>query len=294
MLIGDTVVIQKAGDIIPEVIRPVKELRTGKEKPFLFPDKCPICGGQISRPANEAVARCINPNCFAVEKEKLNHFVSKDAFNIEGLGPQIIEQLLEAGLISDVADLFLLTEGDLKPLERFADKSAENLIEAINSKREVTFARFIYALGIRHVGAVTAADLASSFGDIEKINQVEKEDLLQLPGIGEVVAKSIYHWFRNEKNQQLLQKLKKAQVTYHKQQSSSLLRGKSFVITGSLTSMSRSEAKEKIRLLGGKASSSVSKDTDYLVAGENPGQKYQQALKNGVKIINEGEFIRLL
>jgi len=292
--IGDTVVIQKAGDIIPEVIRPLTELRTGKEKGFVMPRLCPICGSPIVRPAGEAVARCSNPNCFAVERERLIHFVSKDAYDIDGLGEKIVEMLIVEGLISDAADLFALTEGDLVPLERFADKSAANLIDAIKAKKKVPFSRFLYALGIRHVGAVTASLLAARFQNLEKLEHASEEDLAKVEGIGIVVGKSIVHWFRDKKNLVLLAKLKKHGVNYTEIRIQNRLNGKTFVITGSLAVMSREETEEKIRLLGGKASGSVSKETDYLVVGENPGSKLAKAESFGVKIITEEDLIKLL
>ncbi len=292
--IHDTVVIQKAGDIIPEVIRPVIELRTGKEKIFKMPEVCPMCGSEIVKPEGEAVARCSNLNCYAVEKEKLIHFASKDAFDIDGLGEKIIEQLLNEGLIGDIADFFALTEGDLEPLERFAEKSASNLVQAINEKKKIPFSRFIYALGIRHVGAVTASDLSTHFGKIENIKNASLEDLRNVEGIGEVVAQSIFDWFRDEKNIKLLEKLKNQGVSYEEVKRGDRLAGLTFVITGSLEQMARGEAEEKIRQQGGKASGSVSKNTNFVVVGENPGSKVEKAQALGVKIISEKELFELL
>jgi DNA ligase (NAD+) len=292
--IGDTVVIQKAGDIIPEVLKPLADLRTGKEKEFVMPKVCPICGSPIVRPVGEAVARCSNPNCFAVEKEKIIHFVSKDAFDIDGLGEKIVEMLIVEGLISDAADLYALTEGDLIPLERFADKSAENLVEAIQAKKKVPFSRFLYGLGIRHVGAVTASLLAAEFHDLEHLEKASEEELARVEGVGVVVGKSIARWFRDKKNQALLTKLKKLGVRYQEIKIQNKLKGSTFVITGSLESLSREEAEEKIRLLGGKASGSVSKETDYLVVGEKPGSKLAKAEQLGVKIIKEEELLALI
>jgi DNA ligase (NAD+) len=292
--IGDTVVIQKAGDIIPEVVKSLPELRTGKERKFVMPKSCPICGSKIVRQEGEAVARCSNPSCYAVEREKLIHFVSKDAFDIDGLGPQIIEQLINEGLVTDSADLFALKEGDLRPLERFAEKSASNLIEAINAKKKISLSRFLYGLGIRHVGAVTASLLAAKFKNLSQLSKADKEELAEVEGIGEVVAKSIDDWFRDQKNRDLLEKLKKLGVSYEEIRVSDKLAGKTFVITGSLTKLSREEAEEKIRLLGGKASSSVSKETDFVVVGENPGSKAQKAESLGIKIIDEADLLVML
>ncbi|MDD5692952.1 MAG: NAD-dependent DNA ligase LigA [Patescibacteria group bacterium] len=292
--IGDTVVLQKAGDIIPEVVRSLPELRTGKEKIFKMPTKCPICGNLIIRPDGEAVARCSNSRCYAVEKEQLIHFASKDAFDIDGLGEKIIEQLLNEGIVSDAADFFALTEGDLIPLERFADKSAQNLVVAIQSKRKVSFSRFLYGLGIRHVGAVTASLLAEYFHDLDELKKASEEELSNVEGIGTVVAKSIYDWFKENRNLKLLSKLQSLGVCYEKIKIRNGLRGKTFVVTGSLKTMSREEAEEKIRLLRGKASGSVSKSTDYLVVGENPGSKLTKAEKLGIKIISEEEMLKML
>ncbi|MCL5093763.1 MAG: NAD-dependent DNA ligase LigA [Patescibacteria group bacterium] len=292
--IGDTVILRKAGDVIPEVVSPIKDLRTGKEKEFKMPKECPICGGPVVRPKGEAVARCLSKDCFAIEKERVIHFVSKDAFDIIGLGEKIVEQLFGAGLVTEPADIFALTEGDLKPLERFAEKSAKNLIDSIQEKKTVTLPRFIYALGIRHVGAQTAQDLADHFGDLNKLEKASVEELQEVEGIGDVAAKSIYEWFRDKKNINLLKKLKEHGVSYEKVRKTHELDGKTFVITGSLESMTREEAEEEIRKRGGKASSSVSKTTDYVVVGENPGSKLQKAEKLGVKTIDEKEFKKIL
>jgi DNA ligase (NAD+) len=295
--IGDTVVVQKAGDIIPEVVRSIPELRTGKEKKFQMPRICPICGGPVVKPKGEAVARCIATDCFAIEAQRISHFVSRDAFNIEGLGEKIIEQLIQVGLVSDAADLFKLAEGDIKPLERFAEKSAQNLIDSIQSKKEISLNRFIYSLGIRHVGAVTANDIANHFGSLDKIKKASLENLESIEGIGPVAAKSIFEWFKKPKNINFLEKLKsygvRIQNTKYKIQNTKL-EGKTFVITGSLANMSREEAEQKIRELGGKATSAVTKNTSYLVVGENPGSKLQKAESLGVQAIDEGEFSKLL
>jgi DNA ligase (NAD+) len=292
--IGDTIVVQKAGDIIPEVIKPLVELRAGREKSFKMPKKCPICGSLIIRPTGKAVARCSNKNCYAIEKEQLIHFASKDAFDIDGLGEKIIDQLLNEGVISDAGDFFALTEGDLLPLERFADKSAENLVKAIQDRKKVSFSRFLYGLGIRHVGAVIASLLATRFRTLEVLQSTNLEELSQIEGIGEVVAQSIYGWFREKQNVKLLKKLASFDVGYEKVKIENKLAGLTFVITGSLESMSREEAEEKIRFLGGQASNSVSKETDYLVLGENPGSKLAKAKKLGIKIIAEKELLNML
>ncbi|MEA1878176.1 MAG: NAD-dependent DNA ligase LigA, partial [Bacteroidota bacterium] len=233
--IGDTVVVQKAGDIIPEVVESLPKLRTGKEKKFKMPTKCPVCGGPVVKPEGEAVARCAATDCFAIEIERIIHFVSRDAYNIEGLGEKVVEQLVQEGLIADAADLFKLTEGDLEPLERFAEKSAANTIESIQNSRKISLNRFVYALGIRFVGAITANDLANHYGDLKSIKKASFEELQEIEGIGDVAAKSISEWFADKKNQTLLSKLKDDGVKIDKPKKvGNKLSGKTFVITGTL------------------------------------------------------------
>jgi len=295
--IGDTVIVGRAGDVIPDVVEVLPELRTGKEKEFKMPKKCPVCGGKIEKPKGEVVFRCVNPDCFAKQRRYFYHFVSKPAFDIVGLGPKIIDQLLREGLIQDPADLFELKEGDLIPLERFAEKSAENLVRAIQKRKEISFPRFIYTLGIRNVGEETAQDLANHFGDIENLKRASPEQLESIMDIGPIVAESIYDWFREKRNLEFLEKLKKVGikiVSLKPRVKIQKLKGKTFVLTGILRSMTREEAKAKIRELGGEVSSSVSKKTDFLVAGESPGSKYQKAKKLGTKILTEKEFLEML
>ncbi len=292
--IGDTVVIQKAGDIIPEVVQTLSNLRTGKEKKFKMPKKCPICGGPIIKPEGEAVARCTSKDCFAIERQKIEHFVSKGAFNIEGLGEKIVAQLIEEGLITDAADLFALTEGDLAPLERFAETSAKNLVEAINENKQVSFRRFLYGLGIRHVGAITASDVTRKFQRLEDVKSASLEDLQIVEGIGDIASKSIYQWFRDKKNLEFLRKLEKNGVEIVYERARHKLEGKSFVLTGSLNTITRDEAEEMIRANGGNASSSVSKNTDFVVIGENPGSKAEKAKELGVKVISEKDFLKMI
>jgi len=294
--IGDTVVVGRAGDVIPDIIKVLPELRTGKEKEIKMPKKCPSCNADLVKPIGEAVWRCPNPGCFAKHKEYFYHFVSKPAFNIEGLGPKIIDRLFQEGLVSDPADLFQLKEKDILPLERFAEKSAQNLIFAIQSKKKISFAKFIYALGIRNVGEETAQDLAEHFACLEKLKNASLEDLQKIQDIGPVVAQSIYNYFREKKNLLFLEKLKKAniEIIEEKKQKEQPLKGKVFVLTGALETITREEAKERIRQLGGEVSESVSKKTDFLVLGENPGSKYTKAKKLGINIINEKQFLSLL
>jgi DNA ligase (NAD+) len=294
--IGDTVVIQKAGDIIPDVVQVLVNLRTGREKKFIMPSTCPVCGSSVKKPVGEVNFYCTNKNCFAVQKESLYHFVSKDAFNIDGLGPKIIDQLIEVGLIKDAADFFDLTTGDLEPLERFAEKSAQNLITAIAAAKTIELARFIYALGIRHVGEQTALALAQRFGSLKKIMSASPVDLSGVNDIGGIVAKSIYEYMNNGKNILFLQRLlaKGIRLQTANQSISTKLVGKSVVVTGTLPTLSRDEAKKMIRAAGGSFSSSVSTQTDYVLAGDKPGSKYEQAQKLNVKIISEKDFLNLI
>ncbi len=294
--IGDTVVIQKAGDVIPDIVKVLPKLRTGKETSYIMPTKCPICDSSVSRKPGESAHRCSNDNCFAKEQEVFYHFVSRKAFNIDGLGKKVIDQLLDKGLIKDASDIFTLTKGDLAPLERFAEKSADNLIQAINSSKAIPLSRFIYSLGIRNVGEQTAIDLSANFKTLEEIRNADLEELEQLSDIGPIVAKSIYQYFRNDKNLQIIHKLldNGVKIEVASNQKDNKLDNMVFVLTGSLQGLTRDKAKEKIRNLGGNISSSVSKNTDYLVAGRDSGSKYDKAKKLGVKIIDEKEFLEMV
>lgn len=299
--IGDTVIVAKAGDIIPKVIEVLPRLRTGKEKIIHPPSQCPICNADVIKEksgAGESVAFfCSNKKCFAKEKEKTIHFVSRKAFDIDGLGEKIVEQLLNEGLIATPAEIFTLRQGDLEPLERFAEKSAENLILAIEKAKNITLSKFLYALGIIHVGEQTAIDLANHFGALEKIQNAELEKINAISNIGEVVAKSIFDWFHNEKNLKLIDELIENGVKIKnppKMAGAGKLKGLSFVFTGELESMSRDTVKEKVRTLGGETPSSVSKNTSYVVAGAAPGSKYEKAKKLGVKIMNEKGFLEII
>lgn len=294
--IGDTVIIQKAGDIIPDVVKVLPKLRTGKEKKFKMPEKCPICGSKVFRQKGEVAHYCSNKNCFAVQKEKIYHFVSKKAFDIDGLGPKIIDQLIENGLIKDFAGIFLLTALDLEPLERFAEKSAANIAEAIIKAKKVTLARFIYALGIRHVGEETAIDLANYFGSLAQLQKAGLEELSKVYDIGGVVAESIVEYFQNPKNNSLVSRMLEQglRIEEPKSRKRAVVAGKTFVITGTLPAISREEAKTKIREAGGRVSSSISKNTDYLVLGTNPGSKFKKAKELGTNTISEKKLLDLL
>lgn len=294
--IGDTVIVRRAGDVIPDVVKVLPKLRSGREKGFLMPKKCPICGGKVVREDGEVAYRCANKNCFAISKRNLMHFVSRGAMDIEGLGEKIINQLMKEGLVRDPSDFYDLKEQDLEPLERFAEKSAKNLIESINRRKKIPLNRLINALGILHVGEETAIDLANHFGSIEKIKKAELDELSSISNIGEVVARSIFEWFAEEKNKKFLERLQKSieienpKIARKKQ----TLAGKIIVLTGELESLSRDQAKEAIRAHGGDISSSVSLNTDFVVAGENPGSKFEKAKKLGVKTIDEADFLKFL
>jgi len=298
--IGDTVIIERAGDVIPAVAKTLPELRTGKEKEFHFPKACPVCGSKLRKPTGEAIWRCPNLKCPARKRENIYFFASKKAFDIEGLGPKIIDKLVDENLISGAVDLFELKEGDLIPLERFAEKSAKNLIEAIQKSKKISLIRFIYSLGIRYVGEETAISLAGYFGSIDKLKKASKEDLEKVPDIGEKVSESVYNWFQTKQNQKFINDLLRVGVKvekpalYQTKGSGAKLKGKTFVLTGFLESMSRLEAERKVRLLGGHPSSSISKQTDYLLVGSEPGSKLEKAKKLGVKTINEKEFLEMI
>jgi len=295
--IGDTVILERAGDVIPKVVKALPKLRTGKEKTIMIPKKCPMCSSAVNKVPGEVAYRCTNNDCYAVNLRRLSHWTSKGAVDIEGLGPKIIEQLMKEGLISDVSDFYSLSAGDLKPLERFAEKSAENLVEAINNKKEIPLERFLIGLGIRHIGEETAIMLARHFGDLKTIKNAKTEELINLDDFGDIMAKSIYSWFKQEKNIKLLKKLKDNGVVVmavKKTAKKLKLVNKTIVLTGSLKGLTRQEAKAKIRESGGKISSAVSQKTDLVVAGSDPGSKFDKAKKIGIKIISEEELLKMI
>ena len=290
--IGDTVIVERAGDVIPDIIKVFKEMRTGKEKRFQMPIKCPSCKGKIKK--EKALYYCINKDCYSVFRKKFYHFVSKKAFDIEGLGPKIIDKLIEEKTILDPADLFSLKEGDLIVLERFAEKSAANIVASINLRKEITLDRFIYSLGIRGVGEETARDLAIFFQRLENLEKCSIEDLKEIENIGPKVSFFIYEWFSEEKNKEYLKKIKKYVKVDKSEKKTGKLEGKKFLFTGELELFSREKVKEKIREMGGKTLSSISENLDYLVVGKNPGSKLKKAKEKGVKIIEEKEFLKMI
>lgn len=298
--VGDTVVIQKAGDVIPDIVRVMTELRDGSEKPYVFPKKVPECGGDgsIERVPGESAHRCVHKGSFTQKAREFHYFVSKKAFNIDGLGPNIVDLLLENNLISSFDDIFTLEKGDILALPGFKEKSAQNLIDAINTARTVPLSRFLISLSILHVGEETAEDIAEHFGSLDGIMAAKKEDFEAVDGVGEVVAESLFEWFNDKDNKALVKRLQK-EVTIippqknHKEEQT--LQGKKFVLTGTLQSFSRDEAKREIKKRGGEVISSVSKNTDYLVIGDKPGgTKVDDAQKEGVATLKEDAFNRLL
>ncbi|MFH1380673.1 MAG: helix-hairpin-helix domain-containing protein, partial [Candidatus Omnitrophota bacterium] len=294
--INDKVVIEKSGEIIPKILSVVKEGRKASAKSIKLPKKCPSCGSELFREKDEVALRCNNISCKAQIKQSILHFASRNAMDIEGLGISLVEKLVDTGIVSGCADLYYLKLSDIKELERFAEKSAQNVIEAIDKSRKNELNRLIFGLGIRHVGQKAAWTLARKFGSIEKLAKENIESLTAINEIGPIMAKSIHDFFKNKKNLEMITKLKNARVhtEMKKNTESQILQGKTFVVTGSLKDYTRTGIQELIRNLGGDASSSVSGRTDYLVAGEDAGSKLEKAKKLGVKIIDENEFKKII
>lgn len=313
--VGDTVIIQKAGDVIPEVVAVLKDLRTGHEKEFHFPKSCPVCGSPVDRVEGESAYRCTNANCFAQDRERFVHFVA--VLNIEGLGEKVVDQLLENQVVDDPADIFTLTKDDFLSLPLFKDKRSENLTASIAKTTHVPLSRLLFAVGIRHVGEETAIELAN-FVETELhesvdehhgaaneftisamlrlMHKINAEKLMEIEGFGEKVAQEIVNWFHEEKNIDFLKKLEKVGVTLEPEtkKTSSVFAGKHFVVTGTLGTMSRDEAKTRIRENGGKIQGAVSAKTDYVLCGENPGSKHDKAKKLGITVLTEEEFLKML
>jgi len=321
--LGDTVIIRKAGDVIPEVVEVMKNLRSGKEKKFHMPLVCPICGSPVKREevggkggkggtgSESAAHYCTNPKCFAVELEGIIHFVSRKGFDIVGFGEKIVEQLMQEGIISNAADIFELAVGDLEPLERFAEKSAANLVEAIKKSKTILLEKFLFALGIRYVGEETAVlvarNVGGALGDIGKVSafgKISKEQWLSVKGIGEKSAQSLAEWFSNKENIVLFERMEKLGVRVEMGRrggkgekgdaKAEKFSGLTFVLTGELAGFTRDQAKDMIRKRGGDISSSVSAKTSYVVVGENPGSKYGKAKELGVQVIDEKDFRKLI
>lgn len=294
--IGDTVIIQKAGEIIPEVVRSVPEERDGSERMFNMPNKCPVCGGDVIRFEDEAATYCVNPACDAQKIRSIIHFASKGAMDIDGLGPAIVEQLCSEGLISEAADLYYLKKEQLTELERMAEKSADNLINAIEASKGRGLDRLLCGLGIKHIGAKAAKSLAAQFGDIDSVIAATREQLLKIYDFGSSMADSVIKYFKSKSAVETVFKLKAAGVdmTYENTSSDRRFEGMTFVLTGTLSKFTRSEASEIIEKFGGKASGSVSKKTTYVLAGENAGSKLDKARALNIKIISEDDFTAMI
>ena len=294
--IGDTVLVQRAGDVIPEVVKVILSNRTGGEKKFVMPQSCPVCDTSAVRIEGEAATRCINSTCPAQVKERIKHFASKGAFDIDGLGDKLVDQLVEKGLVSSFADLFQLEAETLAALDRMGAKSAKNLVQATETSKDIRFARFLYALGIRHVGEHVAVLLADHFGDLAQLMNCPEDELTAIEGIGTVVAESITKFFTQKKNIASIERILNSgiRIKFQTAKKATALAGKVFVLTGTLTSMTRRDAREKIEAQGGKLSGSVSRNTDFVVAGESPGSKLVKAHDLGVKVLDEAALLEML
>ena len=292
--VGDTVVIQRAGDVIPEVVEVIPSKRKGTEKKFKMPSKCPVCGAEVVK--EEAIHRCIGLDCPAQLKGRIRHFASKRAMDIEGLGVKLIDQLVDKGLVKDVADIYYIKKEQLIELERMADKSAQNIIDAIEKSKTKPLSKFLYALGIRHVGETTAEDLARHFPWLDDFFDLSEEDLMEVDGIGPEVAASVYQFFRDKKNRESIALLKKAgvKVIEPKAKEKGKLAGKTFLFTGALKTLERDEARTLVESLGGMTASSVSKKVDFVVVGEDPGSKFDKAKELGIKTLTEEEFKKMI
>lgn len=296
--IGDSVLVQRAGDVIPEIVMPIKEKRTGQEKEVTFPTHCPICGSKLVKKPGEAVWRCPNRSCYAQGVRRIMHFSSRNAMNIEGLGTKVAQALVDKELVQNPADLYYLRVEDFMKLPGFAYKKAKNLWQAIQKSKKTTLGRFLFALGIRHVGEAMAQLLAERFRSLEKLMQASMADLTAIPGVGPEAARSIVEYFRDEENQRMIERLLQAGLTFEEEEKTEelpkVLEGLTFVFTGALKNFTREEAKELVTKLGGKVTDSVSRNVNYVVVGEEPGSKYPKALSLGIKTLEEEEFLNLL
>ena len=299
-MIGDTVVIQKQGDVIPEVVDVIKEKRTGQEQEFIMPTTCPVCGAPVVREEGEAVSRCIGIECSAKILRNIAHFVSKEGMDIDGLGIKIIEQLVDKGLIKNIADLYTLTVDDIASLKKNGRVFAQNLINSINASKKNDLYKLITALGIRHVGVKSAKGLTKKYKSIDEIAKANFYSLSTLEDVGEITANSVYEFFRQEQTQDLIKKLKEAGVntkvieTEEDSKYDNRFEGKTFVLTGTLENYTRDQASEIIEKFGGKVSGSVSKKTSYVLAGEEAGSKLTKAQELGISIITEQEFDKMI
>ena len=297
---GDTVIVRRAGDVIPEIVSVNVEKRRKGARRYRFPETCPVCGSEIVYEGEGIIARCSGGLfCSAQRKESLKHFASRRAMDIEGMGDKLIEQLVDAGIVKDAADLFALKHEQLVAMERMADKSAQNIGNALEASKRTTLPRFLYSLGIPQVGETTAQQLAQSFGSLKALMRADEEGLQQIPDVGPIVAHSIHTFFAQKHNQEIIDKLQKRGVHWLERKpaasaSDGPLSGKTFVLTGTLSSMTRDEAKLRLQALGAKVSGSVSRKTDYVVVGADPGSKADKAESLGIEMLDEERFKRLL
>jgi len=293
--IGDHVLVERAGEVIPQVVKPIVEKRTGNERQFKMPQACPVCGSKAVREEDEAVRRCVNASCPAQVKERLMHFCSRDAMDIEGVGPALIEQMVDRGLVTKASSLYGLRKEDLLQLDGIAEKSSQNILDAIKDSTDRDFSRVVFALGIRHVGKTTANAIADAFGSMDKLASSSAEDLAEVEGIGQIVAEAVRDFMDNQKNQALISELRKAGLRMEAaKKGCGVLNGKTFLFTGELKSMARSDAEGLVASLGGKISSNVTKATDYVVAGENPGSKFAKAKSMNKTILDERAFLEMV
>jgi len=295
--IGDWVIIQRAGEVIPEIVGPIPSRRTGKEEIFHMPKRCPVCGAEVIKPEGEAMHRCTNAACPAQALEKIKHFASRGAMDMEGVGEKLCQALFEAGMVKDAADLYYLTKGQLVNLERMADKSTTNVLKSIEASKERPLARVVFALGIPQIGSETADLLVEHFSSIDELAQAPMEKLLEIPSIGPKIADSVLAFFRQKENQRIIEKLRQAGVRLEEKKTKAKdlpLAGLEFVITGRLDVSPRPEAEVRIKALGGKAGSDVTRKTNYLVVGTDPGSKLARAQSLGTTILSEEEFLKML
>ncbi|BAY65512.1 DNA ligase [Calothrix brevissima NIES-22] len=298
--IGDTVIVRKAGEIIPEVVRVLKELRPDNTQPFIMPSNCPVCGQPVVRELGEAVTRCVNASCAAILKGAIEHWVSRDALDIKGMGEKLVHQLVDKGLVHSVADLYNITEAQLCSLERMGQKSAQKLIDAIAQSKTQPWSRVLYGLGIRHVGSVNAQLLTEKFNSVDKLAQAKQSDIALIYGIGDEIAESVHQWFKIAANQTLISRLQTAGLQLETTQETTItegkqtLAGKTFVVTGTLPTLKRDDAKSLIQKAGGKVTDSVSKKTDYLLVGEDAGSKLAKAESLGIPQLTEAQFLEML
>jgi DNA ligase (NAD+) len=293
LMIGDTVLVERSGDVIPQVVKPIVDKRTGSEKPFRMPEKCPICGGEVVRPEGEVRWRCLNLQCPAQLKRRIGHFAAKGAMDIEHLGPETIDKLLDSKLIAGLEDLYSLKKEDLQKMEGFEEKSADNLISAIENSKTKELSRLVHALGIRHVGQYAAQLLASHFGSLDRLSQAMYYQLENIKGIGKETAESVVAFFSDEENKKLIHTLNEMGINPQIKEKGPL-DGKQFVFTGSMESLSRDEASNLVLDKGGIVSNTVSKNTDFVVVGKKPGSKFEKAKKLGIKIVDEEEFKKIV